>query len=398
VRPLSVVLLSWEYPPVVVGGLSRHVHDLVRGLAEEGHRPTVYTRSHPEAPPESTERGVRVVRVRGWPRRLTPKNLVRWVSGFNRALVRRALPDLRSEPPDVLHAHDWLVAWASEALRDEFGLPLVATIHATESGRHQGRIHGDTQRMIDGVERRLAWGADRVIACSEHMRREVGDLFDVAPEKVDMIPNEVDGSVFAGDGGGAARRWHGPLILFAGRLEYEKGVQTVLEALPSIERRVPSVGLIVAGAGTYRTSLEQRARDIGLDGQVRFAGFVEEPDLRSLYRAADLVVVPSLYEPFGLVALEAMASGTPVVAADTGGLREIVEHGASGLRFRPDDPGALADAAVRVLTEPGLARRLTTEAHRALAGRRSWAGVAARTVETYRRAIAEHRRRVLARS
>jgi glycogen synthase len=392
VRPLSVVLLSWEYPPVVVGGLSRHVHELARGLVEEGHRPTVYTRGHPEAPARSMERGVRVVRVQGWPRRLTSKNLVRWVTGFNRALVRRSRPDLRKDPPDVLHAHDWLVARASEVLREDFGLPLVATIHATESGRHQGRIHEHTQRLIDGVERRLTARADRVIACSEHMRREVGDLFNVPMSKVDMIPNEVDSSVLGGDGGGGARRWQGPLILFAGRLEYEKGVQTVLEALPSIERRVPGVGLVVAGAGTYRASLEQRARDIGLDGQVRFAGFVEEADLRSLYRSAALVVVPSLYEPFGLVALEAMASGAPVVAADTGGLREIVEHESTGLRFRPDDPRALADAAVRVLTDPDLARRLAAEARRALAGRRSWAGVAARTVETYRRAIAEHRR------
>jgi glycogen(starch) synthase len=393
VRPLSVALLSWEYPPVVVGGLSRHVHQLARGLAEKGHRPTVYSRAHPQASSESLERGVRVVRIQGWPRRLTSRNLVQWVGGFNRALARRALPDFRREAPDVLHAHDWLVAWAAEALRDALALPLVATIHATEFGRHGGRIHGATQRMIDGVERRLTAGADRVIACSEHMRREVRDLFDVEPEKVDMIPNEVDGSVFTDHGDGAGRGWHGPLILFAGRLEYEKGVQTVLEALPSIERQVPGVGLIVAGAGTYRASLEQRARDIGLDGQVRFAGFVEEPDLRSLYRTADLVVVPSLYEPFGLVALEAMASGAPVVAADTGGLREIVEHGATGLRFRPDDPSALADAAVRVLTERDLARRLVAEARRALAVRRSWAGVAARTVETYRRAMAERRRR-----
>jgi glycogen(starch) synthase len=212
---------------------------------------------------------------------------------------------------------------------------------------------------------------------------------------VDMIPNEVDGSAFSGHGG--MPRWQGPLILFAGRLEYEKGVQTVLEALPSIERRVPGVGLVVAGTGTYRASLERRAREIGLDGQVRFAGFVEEPDLRALYVAADLVVVPSLYEPFGLVALEAMASGTPVVAADTGGLREIVDHGASGLRFRADDAGALSDAAVRVLTDPDLARRLTSEARRALAGRRSWAGVASRTVETYRRAIDDRRRHFLCR-
>jgi glycogen(starch) synthase len=180
-------------------------------------------------------------------------------------------------------------------------------------------------------------------------------------------------------------------MLFAGRLEFEKGVQTALDALARIERAAPGVGLVIAGDGTYRSVLEERAAALALDGRVRFEGFVDESRLRSLYRSADLAVIPSLYEPFGLVTLEAMASGTPVVAADTGGLREIVEHDVSGLLFPPGDTHGLAAAAVRILRDPALGARLAREARRGLEARSSWSAAATATAETYRRSLAAAR-------
>jgi glycogen(starch) synthase len=392
-RPLSVALLSWEYPPVVVGGLSRHVYELSRHLAYEGHAVTVYTRGTDGAPAEQMDGGVRVVRVEGYPPPLAIEDLVPWTLAFNIALIHRALGELLDESPDVLHAHDWLVAYAGAVLKDLASLPLVATIHATEHGRHGGRLPGPTQRFVHRVERWLVAESQRVITCSAFMRGEVVAALGADEERqLDLIPNQVDLSPFSPPAPSVrSSMWpeDRPLILFAGRLEYEKGVQTALEALAEIRRRCPGTGLIVAGDGTYRPALEARVRDLGLEGIVRFEGFVDETRLRSLYRSVDLAIVPSLYEPFGLVALEAMASQTPVVVSDTGGLREFVEHEVSGLLFRSGDPRGLADAATRVLLDPALATRLAREARSALEARGSWSTAAARTADTYRRAVSD---------
>jgi len=396
--PLSVALLSWEYPPAIVGGLSRHVYHLAHGLVADGHDVTVYTRGHPDAPPDEDDAGVRVVRTDEYPPRIAFDDLVPWVLAFNIALLHRAEADLRDRPPDVLHAHDWLVGYAAAALKDLHTLPLVATVHATEYGRHQGHLPGQLQVLIHQVEWWLTFEAGRVITCSEYMREEVTRIFELPPDKVEVIPNGVDLKRFAPAEGARAARAElspdgAPLIVFAGRLEYEKGVQTVLEALPRIDAGVPGVRFVVAGAGTHREELERRAGDLGLSERVRFEGFVDEARLRDLYGAADLVIVPSLYEPFGLVALETMACGSPVIVADTGGLREIVHHDITGLRFIPGDARSLAEVGVRLLTDRRLARRLALEAQSVLAERHSWSAVAARTAQTYQRTIVEDVRR-----
>jgi glycogen(starch) synthase len=394
-RPLSVALLTWEYPPVVVGGLARHVYELGHGLAAEGHEVTVYTRGRDGASPDEDDGGVRVIRVGEYPPPIGTDDLVPWTLAFNIALVHRAERDLRLEPPDVLHAHDWLVAYAAAVLKDLAVTPLVATIHATEHGRHGGRLPGPTQRFIHRVERWLVAEAERVVTCSAYMREQVARHLGADEDRLEAIPNEVDVGAFADDAPPVrAELWPAdrPLLLFAGRLEYEKGVQTLLEALPVLDDLAPGAGLVVAGDGTYRSTLEDLSRSLGLERRVRFEGFVEEDRLRSLYAAADVAVVPSLYEPFGLVALEAMASGTPLVASDTGGLREIVVDEVSGLRFRPGDAQALARAVARVLLDPDTATRLRREARSALASRRSWNGAASRTADAYRRAIDTARR------
>lgn len=352
---------------------------------------TVYTRGTEGAPAQEIDEGVRVVRVDGYPPPLAIEDLVPWTLAFNIALIHRALGELLDQPPDVLHAHDWLVAYAGVVLKDLASLPLIATIHATEHGRHGGRIPGPTQRFVHRAEEWLVAESERVIACSAFMRREVASTLGADEERLDQIPNQVDLSPFSPPAPSVrSSLWPAdrPLMLFAGRLEYEKGVQTALDAMSEIDRRHPGTGLIVAGDGTYRSALEEQARRLGIERMVRFEGFVDEVRLRSLYRSVDLAIVPSLYEPFGLVALEAMASETPVVVADTGGLREFVEHEVSGLRFETGDPLALADAVTRVLRDPALAERLARDARSALETRGSWTTAAVRTAETYLRAAA----------
>ncbi len=396
---MRILLLSWEYPPHVVGGLGRHVGALARSLAVEGHEVHVVTRDLPDAPEvrDALEDGVHVVRVPEAPPVIGFDQLVSWVLAFNNRIQAIAGRLLREQEFDVIHAHDWLVAYAAAGLKETWDVPVVATVHATESGRHQGWLPGPMNKLIHQVEWWLTYEARRVIVCSTYMRAELERIFALPGEKIDVVPNGVDVEDFAVDAAEAAATRStltGPrtrMILYAGRLEYEKGVQTLLAALQDVRRRCGPTRLFVAGVGTYSDELRREVRRLGLRRHVRFTGFLADRELRLHFGAADVAVVPSIYEPFGLVAVEAMACGTPVVVGDTGGLREIVADG-SGLSFPPQDADALADALVRVLSDDALAAALVTRGIERARDRYDWGAVARRTADVYRLAGVEEAR------
>lgn len=379
-------MLSWEYPPLLVGGLGRHVHALAGALARAGHEVTVVTRHAPGALREEHCEGVRVIRAPDDPPRheVTGGDLLAWAISVNHALTRAALKAVRANRFDVLHAHDWLVAHSAMTLRDHLDVPLVATIHATETGRHQGWLPGPHNRTIDDVERWLCAEAARVIVCSEYMRGEVTRLFGVPADRTEVVRNGVDALRWrARPRAVAAARLRyagedGPLVSFAGRLVYEKGVQHLIAAAPVLRERFPGLRLVIAGDGPYRAELELLA-----EPWVTFAGFLTGHDLTALMAASDCYVVPSIYEPFGMVALEASAAGTPVAVAATGGLAEIVEHGRTGVHFPPGDPSALAEAVAGVLGDRGWARYLAQEARARVVDDYSWPAIAAQTAAVY---------------
>lgn len=390
---MRILILSWEYPPRIVGGLGRHVWRLSTGLAGAGHDVHVVTRDFPGAPPEEILEGVHVLRVTADPDFVPFDDLIPWVAQFNMGVLEQATALMNRTDIDVVHAHDWLVAYAAAGVKNIFRVPLVATIHATEYGRHQGYLPGPMNKLIHQVEWWLTYESRRTIACSNYMKDVCASIFELPAETIDVIPNGVDLDTFGQPEGVAAFRAERvapgeKLIFFAGRLEYEKGVQTVLDALPRIREHVP-VRFVVAGVGTHMEELRDHARRDGIEDAVEFLGFVADDDLRLWYAAADLAVVPSLYEPFGMVALETMASGTPCIAADTGGLRELVVHDETGLRFRPGDPASLATAILRILTDRRLDKRLVVDARRMLNDQFSWPSIASRTTQVYERAIAE---------
>ena len=398
---MNVLMLSWEYPPRVVGGLGRHVHALATSLARQGHAVVVVTRDHPDAPADAVVEGVRVVRVTEDPPLVPFEELLAWVMAFNHSITRAALQVAEAFVPDVVHAHDWLVAHAAKTLKDTTGAPLVATIHATEAGRHQGWLPGPVNRAIHSVEWWLTYEARRVVTCSSYMRDEVLRLFALPADKVDVVPNGIDLAHWHADATKvAALRAHltpdvrspgAPLLLYAGRLEYEKGVQTVLQALPRLRRRHQGLRLVIAGVGTHEAELREMTRALRVSRAVDFMGFLSPEDLAVLAAAADCALVPSLYEPFGMVALECAAAGTPLVVADTGGLREFVAPGVTGLRFPPGEPAALADAVTRLLGDQVLSQRLVREARELLARDYTWDAIAGRTAATFERAAREER-------
>jgi glycogen(starch) synthase len=191
------------------------------------------------------------------------------------------------------------------------------------------------------------------------------------------------------DTAAARARWApdgGPLLVHFGRLEYEKGVQDLLAALPAVRERHPGTRLLVVGTGTQRDTLVERARALSLEGDVAFAGHLSDADLAAAVTAADAVVFPSHYEPFGIVALEAAAAGAPLVVARTGGLAEVVVDGETGVSFAARDVAALAGAVSRVLDDPQAAARRAARARDRLATDFDWATIAARTADVLRTA------------
>ena len=386
---MRVLILSWEYPPIVEGGLARHVRKLSEGLVHEGVEVHVLTRGGVRTTAGEERHGVHVHRVAepAYPKDLD--RFVAWVGEMNehmRAAGRALVADLE---PDLVHGHDWLVGRAATALARRAGAPLLVTVHATEHGRHQGWVDKPPQSTIHALERAFARRADRVIVCSHYMREHVTDVFGLPDARVTVIPNGIDPTDLQPVADLAALRAEfaepaEKLVLLCGRLVYEKGFQLALDALggrDGVVRRVGGVRFLVAGSGPHEAALREQARRLDLDGRGTFLGWIGDDVLHSLYRIADLCVVPSLYEPFGLVALEAMASGCPCIVADTGGLREVVPREA-GLRFRARDPRALARMVERVLTDDGLRDRLVTEASEHVL-RFDWGDVARRTIEVY---------------
>ena len=388
-----VLLLSWEYPPVIEGGLARHVRKLAEALVRQGAAVDVLTRGlagrQQDIRPGTTwPGGVSVHRVRepGWPREL--HRFVAWVEQMNDDMCTAGEALAAEHRYDLVHGHDWLVAQASATLAGQLGVPYVTTIHATEHGRHQGWVHNPPQSHIHGVERWMAARADAVVVCSHYMRGHVADIFDIDERRIAVIPNGIDprelrpvGNLNALRGEFAAPQER--LVLFVGRLVYEKGFQLALDALPGVLRQVPNVRFLVAGSGTHEAELKAQAQSLGLSERGSFLGWIGDDALHSLYRIADLCVVPSIYEPFGLVALEAMASGCPCIVADTGGLREVVPVGERvGLRFNGGDAEHLGVMIERLLVNDALRERLVAEASEYVL-RFDWDDIARRTRAIY---------------
>lgn len=393
---MRVLIVTWEYPPVVIGGLGRHVHALARRLAAAGHDVRVLCRqpggtdaaTHPTSA-ESAD-GVRVLRVAEDPAHLEfERDMVAWTLAMSHAMVRAVPRWLDGWRPDVVHAHDWLVAHAAIGVAELLDVPLVATLHATEAGRHAGWLSGVVSQQVHSVEWWLAQRADALIACSEAMRAEVSGLFDRDPDEIHVLHNGIEPRRWRVRRGevDAARTHHAPdgapLLLYFGRLEYEKGVHDLIAALPRIRRAHPGTRLLVAGAGTQLEFLLEQTRAHRVRRAVRLLGHLPDRELATLLAAVDTVVLPSRYEPFGMVALETAAAGAPLVASTAGGLGEVVRDGVTGLSFEPADVAGIAAAVVTVLGDPAAAARRARTARARLRSEFDWDRIAAATAEVY---------------
>lgn len=390
---MKILMVSWEYPPVVIGGLGRHVHHLSTALAAAGHEVVVLSRrptgTDPSTHPSTDEvvDGVRVIAAAHDPHEFTfGDDMMAWTLAMGHAMVRAGLSinkrgSHRPWRPDVVHAHDWLVAHPAIALAQFYDVPMVSTIHATEAGRHSGWVTGAISRQVHAVESWLVRESDSLITCSASMADEITELFGPGLSAITVIRNGID-----------AARWpfaprrprRGPAeLLYLGRLEYEKGVHEAIAALARVRRTHPGTSLTIAGEGTQQAWLVEQARKHRVLKATTFVGHLEHEALLAVLHRADAAVLPSHYEPFGIVALEAAAAGTPLVTSNVGGLGEAVLHGQTGVSCAPRDVAALADAIRSVLDDPAAAQRRARAARQRLTSDFDWATVAQETAQVY---------------
>ena len=378
-------MLSWEYPPLVVGGIAAHVDGLARAMHRAGHEVVVFSLHHPDTEDDQVVDGVRVIRARTDLPWLPDDNLVARMASANHQLTALAAR-LGTWKPQVVHAHDWLVAWSGDTLQTLWGVPLVATVHATERGRHGGHLPPGLPAAVNAVEWWLTYQAREVIACSKFMVREVIDGFELPAEKVHLVPNGVDtGQWLLPEGATPPARE--PLVIGWGRIQYEKGFQVLAQAIGHLRSRVPNIHCVIAGRGSYLAELQTQVDIEGVGDIVHLAGFVPDDELRALLQRAGCVVIPSLYEPFGIVALEGMAAGAPTIVARTGGLAEIVEGTGAGLLFEPGNHLELAERIAEVLAKPVVAASMSLKAAKLLAAKYTWDAIAASTMKVYKQAI-----------
>ncbi len=386
----KVLLLTWEYPPRIIGGISTHVYHLSRSLANQGVSVHVVTCSFPGAPSEEAIDGVRVTRVED--SRLLQANFLLWIYHLNSQMISKTTELLETEKFDLIHAHDWVVGRAAVELKSQLGLPLISTIHATEIGRG-GSLDGEYRKKVRDIERLLVDQSDGIICCSNYMLGRIQHELGAANAKISVIPNGVEAATFKNDGNlllvPATASEERKTILYVGRIVREKGVFTLLEALDELRTREKNIGLVYVGEGPLKEDLAKEVLRRRLGDRVKITGFVDQQRLVALYNSSHVFVLPSHYEPFGMVALEAMASRVPVVVSDVGGLSEIVEDGITGVKVPASDPHALAEGILRVLENPELSERLKENAYQTVQESYRWDLVAEKTLEAYRNILAK---------
>jgi len=389
---MKILMLTWEYPPRIVGGIARVVHDLSKRLIKDGHEVTVITYKEGNVPYFEDDKGVKVYRVDNY--MINPNNFIDWIMQLNFNLLAKANELIDKEGKfDVIHAHDWLVAYAAKSLKNSYDIPIVATIHATEAGRNSG-IHDETQRYINDTEWMLTYEANEVIVNSNYMKCELQRNFGLPFEKINVIPNGVNLTMYSGiEKDYDFRRNYAAdnekIILYAGRLVFEKGVQYLIGAMPKILQNYNDAKLVIAGKGGMIDELKSQVDFLGLGNKVYFTGYMDHKSLCKLYKCADIAVFPSTYEPFGIVALEGMLAGNPIVVSDIGGLNEIVEHGKNGMKSYAGNSNSIADSILTLLFDHKLGIEISKNAKAKVKELYNWTKIAQDTHFSYQKAICE---------
>ncbi|AIE60737.1 glycosyltransferase [Bacillus methanolicus] len=383
-QDLKILMLTWEFPPNIVGGLARHVHGLSESLAKLGYEIHVITAQSEDLPSFEKRDGVFIHRVA--PLNEKDDDFLAWVAGLNLAMANRARELAAVHDFQVIHAHDWLVGSAAISLKSLLNIPLITTMHATEHGRNNG-IYTDMQHFIHKKEEILLQASDKAIVCSEYMKDELKYVFNTSEEKIAIIPNGVFKHVGQLD-------LHGLLdglpvfperkmIFSIGRMVREKGFDTLIEAATKMKAKSDELYFVIAGKGPLLEEYRQKVKDYGLENFVYFIGFIQDEQRDALLTQCEAAVFPSLYEPFGIVALEAMSFGKPTIVSETGGLKGIIQPYKTGLFMDPGNSLSLLQQLHLILEDRQRALEIGENGRKVVESLFSWTRIAEETKRTF---------------
>ncbi len=389
----SLAILSMHTSPLAQpgtgdgGGMNVYVRELAAALARAGVAADVYTRADsPTQPPVVTvEPGLRVHHIAAGPQAPLDKGqLPAVVDEFATGVLDR----VRDNPADAIHANYWLSGVAGHALKHQLDLPLVSTFHTLDRVKAED---GDDDGQRAEAEAAVIGCSDAILASCAVEAAQLRDLYDADPARIEIVAPGVDHAFFAPGDRRQARRAlglaeDGPLLLFVGRIQPLKGLDVAVQALAHLDDQTARLVVVGGPSGVLGAAelahVHALVDDLGLEHRVHFVPPQRHELLSTYYRAADVSLVPSRSESFGLVALEAAACGTPVVACAVGGLRTLVDHGETGFLVEGRDPDVFASYTAKILENPALAAEFGQRAAQR-ARRYTWSIAAARLRRLY---------------
>ncbi|MEH7157083.1 glycosyltransferase family 4 protein [Neobacillus drentensis] len=376
-QSFKIMMLCWEYPPNIVGGLSRHVYGLSVHLAAIGHQVHVLTAGNGNLPSYEIISGVHVHRVS--PFNQYEDDFFAWIGGLNLAIAFKAERLAEDIDFDIIHAHDWLVSSAAIVLKETLALPLLSTIHATEYGRNNG-IHNEKQQFIHSQEQQLNAESDQIIVCSDYMKNVLTTIFHTSNEKIAIIPNGIDPLKAEPTAVGIYPELKEKKYIFSlGRMVKEKGFATIIEAAMMAKNENLDCFFVVAGKGPMLETYRHKVCELNLESHLTFIGYVTDEQRNALIAGSELAVIPSLYEPFGIVVLETMIMAKPTIVSNTGGMKGIVKHLHTGLLMTPGDAQSLLNQIKFLLNHPHKAEEIGNRGRQIVTSLYGWKRIAAET-------------------
>jgi glycogen synthase len=373
----SILMLSWEYPPNVVGGLSRHVSGLSIHLAKLGLNVHVLTAGNGDLPKYERINHVHVHRV--MPLNNMDKHFFSWIGGLNVAMVQKATELANEINFDLIHVHDWLTGVAGIVLKEALDLPLLTTIHATEYGRNSG-IYNEIQSFIHEKEQLLIEKSNLIIVCSNDMKLELISVFNIEEEKIVIIPNgiEIKDQIMKQELSFPQHK-DKKVIFSVGRIVEEKGFKTLIKAATIVKDKGHKLFFVIAGKGPLLERYRQEVKEKGLRDYLIFTGYITDDEKNAYFLNCDIVVFPSLYEPFGIVALESMLLGKPTIVSEIGGLKGIIMNRKTGLYMEPGNAENLLEQIEFLLKNPIKAKEIGSLGQNLVKGLYGWDRIASET-------------------
>ncbi|QED48638.1 glycosyltransferase [Cytobacillus dafuensis] len=385
----KILLLTWEYPPNIIGGLSRHVHGLAGGLHKKGYEVYVITANSNQQMQEEFTDGIHIYRVK--PLLEKDNDFLSWIGGLNLAMIQKAMELSKIHHFSLIHAHEWLVGACGITLQEFLAVPLVVTIHATEFGRNNG-IYNGLQRFIHEKEQQLINQTEQLIVCSTYMKKELQQVFSMKKnKKIWTIPNgieekdlkEISDEVLSAIPIQKNKR----LIFSVGRIVKEKGFDTLIEAAYKLRLAYPDLYFIIAGKGPMLKEYRNNVIEKNLQDVVFFIGFVTDEQKNALFSKCTMAVFPSRYEPFGIVAIESLSKGIPTIASNTGGLKEIIQHEVNGLLMEAGNSDSLIEQTIFYLENESKALKIGSNGRKMVESEFSWERIANETNNVYKEAF-----------